>query len=336
MGGFNAPFPALEITKFYEYDVIKNSWEELPELPERIFFHKAFAHQDSLIYILGGMKTASRDVPRRSVDLYNIIRRTFQEATQLDEPVAEFSVAKINNDFIIAGGIVEGRELTVTDRVVKGEINSSNPKLINYVQKADYPNAIRSLYSYYVTNILVLFLAGLPTLGLSPVHSAFYYDFLQNLYTAAANTPYPAGAFHAGHNKRSINRGETEVITLVMAGGVTTGPTITGQTWVYRDTIFTTGINDEENSVSEFSLSQNYPNPFNPVTTISFSISSESFISLEVYNVMGEKVSNLVSDNLPAGAHEYEWNASGLPSGVYFYRLTAENFKQTKKLLLMK
>jgi hypothetical protein len=121
-----------------------------------------------------------------------------------------------------------------------------------------------------------------------------------------------------------------------MAGGVTTGPTITGQTWVYTDTIFTTGINDEKNSVSEFSLSQNYPNPFNPVTTISFSISSESFISLEVSNVMGEKVSSLVSDNLPAGAHEYEWNASGLPSGVYFYRLTAENFKQTKKLLLMK
>ena len=99
----------------------------------------------------------------------------------------------------------------------------------------------------------------------------------------------------------------------------------------------TVDVKEVSNQIpSEYKLEQNYPNPFNPSTTIQFAIPQQSFVRVEVFNVMGEKVSALVSETLSSGTYEYEWNAEGLPSGVYFYRLSTENYAQTKKLLLMK
>jgi photosystem II stability/assembly factor-like uncharacterized protein len=85
-----------------------------------------------------------------------------------------------------------------------------------------------------------------------------------------------------------------------------------------------------------FALNQNYPNPFNPSTTISFTISSKSFVSLKVFDVMGREVATMVSQGLPAGHYTKQWNASGLPSGIYFYRLQAGSFTETIKLVLLK
>ena len=87
---------------------------------------------------------------------------------------------------------------------------------------------------------------------------------------------------------------------------------------------------------SEFLLSQNYPNPFNPSTTISYQLPVNSFVSLKVYNVLGNEVASLVNEQKQAGEHEIEFNASGLGSGVYFYTLKAGNFIQSKKMLLLK
>ncbi len=85
-----------------------------------------------------------------------------------------------------------------------------------------------------------------------------------------------------------------------------------------------------------YELQQNFPNPFNPGTTIQFSIPEEGFVSLDIFNSLGEKISTLVSENLNAGTYKYDWNAADLPSGIYFYSLTAKRFKQTRKLVLMK
>lgn len=85
-----------------------------------------------------------------------------------------------------------------------------------------------------------------------------------------------------------------------------------------------------------FSLAQNYPNPFNPTTTISFSLPSASFVTLKVYNVLGEEVAELVNAEQPAGTHEFSWDASAMPSGVYTYRLRAGTYTETKKMLLVK
>jgi photosystem II stability/assembly factor-like uncharacterized protein len=87
---------------------------------------------------------------------------------------------------------------------------------------------------------------------------------------------------------------------------------------------------------TNYSLEQNYPNPFNPSTTIRFSITKESFTKLEIFNSLGEKVSTLVSEHLRAGAYKYEWNAKEFASGIYFYTLTAGDFQESKKLILLK
>lgn len=89
-------------------------------------------------------------------------------------------------------------------------------------------------------------------------------------------------------------------------------------------------------SPTQFSLSQNYPNPFNPATTISFSIPSKSFVLLKVFDVLGKEISTLVSEELSAGTYSQQWNAGGLPTGVYLYSLQAGSFTETKKLMLLR
>lgn len=83
-------------------------------------------------------------------------------------------------------------------------------------------------------------------------------------------------------------------------------------------------------------LKQNYPNPFNPTTTVSFVISHASFVSLRVYDVLGRVVATLVNEVKQPGEYSVRWNAEGAPSGLYFCRLTAGKFTDTKKLLLIK
>jgi hypothetical protein len=87
---------------------------------------------------------------------------------------------------------------------------------------------------------------------------------------------------------------------------------------------------------TEFKLHQNYPNPFNPSTTIKFDLPSAAFVSLSIYNSIGEKVATIVNEQLDAGTHSVRFDASSLPSGIYIYRLTAGNSVFTNKMLLIK
>jgi len=86
----------------------------------------------------------------------------------------------------------------------------------------------------------------------------------------------------------------------------------------------------------EFALHQNYPNPFNPNTAIRFSIPTTVFVSLMVFNPLGQEVTAMVDEELEPGSYEVEWNATGYASGVYFYRLQAGSFTQTRKTLLLR
>lgn len=85
-----------------------------------------------------------------------------------------------------------------------------------------------------------------------------------------------------------------------------------------------------------YSLSQNFPNPFNPVTNIYFEIPMVSYITLKVYNILGEVVKTLIDERREAGKYHIQFDASALSSGVYFYRLQANDFVQTRKFILMK
>ena len=97
------------------------------------------------------------------------------------------------------------------------------------------------------------------------------------------------------------------------------------------------GVTDGTSKVPvSYKLDQNYPNPFNPSTTINFSIPKESIVSLKIYNILGQEVKTLVSENKAPGNYNVRFNASELSSGVYFYSLRAGNYYQVKKMMLLK
>lgn len=130
---------------------------------------------------------------------------------------------------------------------------------------------------------------------------------------SSSGTNYTMGYSYEGYGFRYL-----ETIRSMLGGGIT-------------------GVEDGSTSLPDkFSLMQNYPNPFNPSTTISFSIPSRSFVSLRIFDALGREVATLTSEELPAGIHSRLWNAKGLASGFYFYRLQSGAHIQTKKLLLLK
>ncbi len=105
-------------------------------------------------------------------------------------------------------------------------------------------------------------------------------------------------------------------------------------------------VEDEHLLSKRVNLLQNYPNPFNPTTTISYELPKESFVSLKVFDLLGREVAALVSEEMPAGSYSKQWNAANIPSGIYFYRLSASPsakrgeqagaFTETKKLILLR
>jgi hypothetical protein len=97
-----------------------------------------------------------------------------------------------------------------------------------------------------------------------------------------------------------------------------------------------TSINYINISPGKYSLQQNYPNPFNPSTVISFQLAVSNFVSLKVYDVLGNVVATLVNEKQNEGTYSVDWNASSFPSGIYFYTLNAGEFAETKRMMLLK
>ena len=87
---------------------------------------------------------------------------------------------------------------------------------------------------------------------------------------------------------------------------------------------------------NQFIVYQNYPNPFNPTTTITYSLTKDSFVTLKIFNELGREVKTLVSENKLPGKYEIKFNGKNLSSGVYFYKITAGDFTDTKKLIILK
>ena len=111
----------------------------------------------------------------------------------------------------------------------------------------------------------------------------------------------------------------------------------TGSDGVFKTGNAPTAVkNTKTNLPTTYSLSQNYPNPFNPSTVISYQLSESSNVTLKVYDILGREIKTLVNQRQNAGAYHVSFDATGLSSGVYFYRIVAGNFSETKKLLLIK
>jgi hypothetical protein len=143
----------------------------------------------------------------------------------------------------------------------------------------------------------------------------------------------------------SDNSGNTYYANMVCLKGNMPGSYVNGtgngeslEPYVFiRSTITGVGISQVSTEVpSNFSLSQNYPNPFNPTTNIKFAVSKSGFVTLKVYDMLGKEVAVLVNNNMTSGTYEYQFDASKLTSGIYFYNLKTDGFSETKKMMLIK
>jgi hypothetical protein len=110
---------------------------------------------------------------------------------------------------------------------------------------------------------------------------------------------------------------------------------------LYFDAIQTSAISDVEPAGNDYlpknyALEQNYPNPFNPMTNIRFQIPTSGFVSLKIYDILGNEVATLINETMQAGTYNVKFDATKLNSGVYFYTLRSGDFVSTKKLILLK
>ena len=153
--------------------------------------------------------------------------------------------------------------------------------------------------------------------------------------------PIPAGGvdssegellfrYAVGYSPDSLIGRPVEFTAVVSSGGY--------PFWVGRfATDLVTGIEETEDALPRvFALQQSYPNPFNPSTQIRYELPHASYVTLKVFNTLGQEVSTLVDEHRPAGVHTIRFDASGLVSGVYLYRLEAGNFVQARKMLILK
>jgi hypothetical protein len=104
---------------------------------------------------------------------------------------------------------------------------------------------------------------------------------------------------------------------------------------IYRSSQRTTSVAVSQSTIAAFSLGQNYPNPFNPTTTIRYDLPKSANINLKIFNTLGQEITSLVNEHKEAGYYQATWNAN-VPSGIYFYRLQAGEYVETKKMILLK
>jgi len=121
--------------------------------------------------------------------------------------------------------------------------------------------------------------------------------------------------------------------------GMTQGTGHRIQSGFLADTLFwktIVGVQGEPVLPTAYALRQNYPNPFNPGTTIELDVPGSGFVSLKVYDMLGREVATLVNEQRTPGRYSIRWNAEGVASGVYFYRLRVNTFVDTKKLVVLR
>lgn len=129
---------------------------------------------------------------------------------------------------------------------------------------------------------------------------------------------------------------DADSLNVVVFVQSTSSKTVYQSETISYDDLTVTGVEDQRVVPDNFILFQNYPNPFNPSTKIKFQIAKDGFTSIKIFNVLGNEVKTLVNNNLSAGSYEFDFNAADLSSGTYFYTLTSGDYKQTKKMILIK
>jgi len=335
-GGFtNGNNDPLDV--HYKYDIGTSSWSTSVAIPLGTFYTRALNKNDEGIYLIAGSDASNNLLA--NVRFFRGSDETWHNATDLPSPSADGAAEFLNERTLIyIGGFRPGFESALqVDTVFIGEIDPNDPLVINWTIGLNFPGGPRARFHAYRWGYnQVIVVGGSNSGAFSSFSDAWVYNHDTETWTSwtqQEDKPTPITAYQGGSFQLA-----DDVWKLVIAGGITTGPALTAVNEIFTDTIpAPANVQTFDDGIpTEYVLFQNYPNPFNPSTTIQFSIPEESFVKLEVFNALGEKVSTLVSETLSGGRYEYEWSAANLPGGIYYYRLIANGFEATKKLVLLK
>lgn len=208
-------------------------------------------------------------------------------------------------------------------------------------------------FNIFVGSLDGMFISTNEGVSWSTINSGLDYRHINSVAASGTNVfagSYEGGVYlstNNGTNWTTINTGLTNLFVqkLFVDGSYIYAGTENGVIWRRLLSEVITSLDDENEILSDFYLDQNYPNPFNPNTTISFSLPKAGFVTLKIYDVLGNEVATLVDEYRAAGRHKIDFNAreiSSLASGVYIYKLFVEsvgrsgNFWQVKKMIFMK
>ena len=139
-----------------------------------------------------------------------------------------------------------------------------------------------------------------------------------------------------GTYQASVTSPETEGADTISAIIISADDTVSVHSKAVITYIAPTSARDNYPSAGSYFLYQNYPEPFNPSTTIQYRVPEVSFVTLKVYDVIGNEIATLVNQEKQKGSYKLEFNAASLPSGVYFYQLKAGSYLNTKKMILLR
>ncbi len=316
------------------------TWEPFTNYSKKIFYGKSLSLSGNL-YVVGG--SDENDVLLNDVNVLESGSNTWTPATPLPgDGRADGGLAKLDRfRLLYVGGYTNSFDnLLQVDSVFVGTINPDNPADITWVSGANFPGGSRARFqAFHWGDGKAVVVGGSSDAGFGSFNDTWLYDADTDswselgIWSQLPNKPTPITAYQG----TSFNLFDNTWM-LFIAGGVTTGPAVTGINEAFVDTVETpVSVQLLNNEIpTEYFLAQNYPNPFNPETRIRYKIPSETNVTLKVYDVLGREIAVLVDKEQYAGIYEVVFNGKNLSSGIYFYKLETDNYSDSKKLLLLK
>jgi N-acetylneuraminic acid mutarotase len=316
-GGDVSALPTVE-----EYDPVNDNWNTTKtDMPTARFDHSAIV-LDGKIYLIGGSDSHPQTGNAiLTVDIYDPASDTWtQNVDTIPERIAAGFAILVDGKIYAFGGYDDLEKVLEYDPVTD-----------TWTRKIDMPTK-RAGLSGSVLDGKIYAIGGHP--GSSPyqaLSTVEVYDPWTDTWKTATN----------------MLTGKCGLGTSVVNGKIYAIGGYTGESWLSsicmtveeydpsKDPLLGVERNDSK-LPQKFALQQNYPNPFNPNSIIEFSIPKTEFVTLKVYNILGEEVATLVSERLAAGSYTYDWDAAGLASGLYLYRLEAGYFVKMRKMVLMR
>jgi N-acetylneuraminic acid mutarotase len=312
----------------YKYDIKADAWVTRASLPGILGWNKVVGYQDSLIYCAGGYNGTAL---QSQVLLYNANTNTWRTATSLPIPLFGGGFARIGDTLVYAGGTDNA---TVVSTTYVGIISQTDRSVITWTSKAPMPaGAFRVDADQWGCKGIIM-AGGSSSFSWTAdfLAHAYVYSPFQNAWTTLADMPTALTAPHSA----SVRVGPNKWRYVVACGY---NGTTYGTPQIYADSLncLISGVIGNGNIIPiEYALNQNYPNPFNPVTKISYATPKAGIVTMKVYDVIGRQVATLVNEFKNAGFYSVDFNGVNLSSGVYFYNIEVNGFKDIKKMILIK